>query len=127
MSARHGGTGDWTALGPIGPGSARGRFAGRFYGRPVRWDAEILTLNERRRRLQAAGEVSGGELTLRQFIEIGEETAEGRRLTVGLNLPAIDEPAVRKTMVMIRNYKRLRCGRHDYGEPVVFSAAQCGK
>ena len=37
-------------------------------------------------------------------------------LTVGLNLAVIDEPAIRKTLIMVRNYKRLGFGRHEWGE-----------
>jgi hypothetical protein len=37
-------------------------------------------------------------------------------LTVGLNLTAIDEPTIKKTLIMIRNFKRLKLGRHEWGE-----------
>ena len=37
-------------------------------------------------------------------------------LEVGLGLVAIDEPALKKTLIMIRNFKRLELGRHEWGE-----------
>lgn len=52
----------------------------------------------------------------RQFIDIGEMTPRGRALTVGLCVPDIDEAVIRRTVIMIRQYKRLRHGRHEFGE-----------
>ncbi len=74
------------------------RFRGPFEGGEVTWEATVLSLS---------GE---GD----QFIEVGEPTAHGRALTVGLRVAAIDEPTLRKTVVMIRRYKRLRRGRHEF-------------
>jgi hypothetical protein len=37
---------------------------------------------------------------------------------VGLHVERIDPPTVRKAMIMIRRYKRLRRGRHEYGPPI---------
>jgi hypothetical protein len=113
---------DWTAVGPVGPDAAHVRFTGHLEGRPVEWDAEILTLAECCHRLRAAGRIPDGPVELRQFIDVGENTEGGCRLTVALKLGAVDAPAVRKTVVMIRNYKRLRRGRHEYGERVFFAA-----
>jgi hypothetical protein len=76
------------------------RFRGPFEGREVIWDATVLRL---------AGEGRS------QFIEVGEATSpQGRALTVGLRVAVIDEPTLRKTVVMIRGYKRLRRGRHEF-------------
>jgi hypothetical protein len=78
-------------------------FRGPFLGQDTLWKATLLTIPR-----TATGSA---------YIEIGELTPEGRALTVGLDLPAIDEPVILRTIVMIRQYKRLRGGRHDFGEP----------
>ncbi len=85
---------------PGGP-IVRLRFRGRLNNEPVEWDATIMTL-------AAAGAEES-------FIEIAEPGPGGQKLTVALPFPAITLPTVRKTVVMIRNYKRLRPGRHVYG------------
>lgn len=98
-------------LGPAGGASLRLRFSGSFEGRSVIWDATFTTLAG----LQAGN--SEGR-PLRRFIEIGEENAHGIPLNVGLDVPCIDIPTVRKAITMIRQYKRLARGRHEYG-PVI--------
>jgi hypothetical protein len=42
----------------------------------------------------------------------------GRKIEIGLNLPKIDETTILKTIIMVRQYKRLSHGRHDYGEKI---------
>lgn len=51
----------------------------------------------------------------RQFIEISTEQKQSVPLTIGLDLPTINEPTILKTIIMIRNYKRLILGRHEFG------------
>lgn len=52
-----------------------------------------------------------------QFIEIGETGRTGRMVTVGLRVARLDEAVLLKTTIMIRNYKRLRRGRHAFAVP----------
>lgn len=92
--------------------TAHVRFSGQFQGQPVVWDCEFLTLAAEQAARRATG--TGG---LRNFIEIGEAGEHGRPLRVGLALARIDRPAIDKMIIMIRNYKRLHPGRHEYGEP----------
>jgi hypothetical protein len=40
---------------------------------------------------------------------------------VGLAVPLIDAATVLRSMIMIRNYKRLRPGRHEFGDCVTFT------
>jgi hypothetical protein len=94
--------------------SAHVRFSGRFQGQPVVWDCEFVTLAAE----QATGR-AGGTQGLRNFIEIGEAGERGLPLRVGLALARVDRPAIEKMIIMIRNYKRLHPGRHEYGEPWV--------
>ena len=97
-------------LGALPAQRVRLRFSGIWAGREVVWDAVFVTL----RALAAAGEPAG-----RRFIEIDPGRAEAGtpRLRVGLDLPVIDLPAVRKAVIMVRNYRRLRPGRMEFGPP----------
>lgn len=89
-----------TLLDPPGKRQLKLRFTGPFEGELVTWDATLIAL------------APGNQ---RNFIEVGEAGAQGIALTVGLNVSSIDVPTIRKTMMMIRQYKRLQRGRHEYG------------
>jgi hypothetical protein len=90
-------------LDPPGGSRLRLRFGGPFEGRNVTWEAILIAL------------AADGRSVQRNFIDIGEAGENGIPLTVGLNVRSIDLPTVRKAMMMIRQYKRLRRGRHEYG------------
>lgn len=105
---------DYRSVTPIASGRAHIRFTGSFQGNEVIWDAVIVTLAHEFLELYPAGEQPAAGLSLPQFIEVGA-TADGmRKLRVGLNVPRIDAAVLHKTIIMIRNYKRLRPGRHEY-------------
>lgn len=111
----------YTLIEPLRHDRARIRFTGRFEGRPVVWDAEVVAL---RARADTATPVT-------PYIEIGSEGARGRMLHIGLALAALDAPTLAKTVIMIRNYKRLRRGYMRFGTaPValvkVISGGQTG-
>lgn len=93
--------------------SVRVRFSGRFQGADVVWDCQFLTVQAELR--ARGGAARSGADTGCNFIEIGAPVAHGVPLRVALDLPRIDRPAILKMMVMIRNYKRLRPGRHAFG------------
>lgn len=88
------------------------RFTGPFRGRQVTWDARIVTLAHAARSRRASSTAE-----LRQFIEVGRDNGGTRQLRIGLNVDRIDEPAILKTIIMVRQYKRLQEGRHEYGAP----------
>ncbi|HEY0635231.1 MAG TPA: hypothetical protein VGE00_07615 [Gammaproteobacteria bacterium] len=88
-----------TLLDAAGGPRVRLRFSGPFEGRTVIWDATFRT-------------AQGGE---RNAIEIGAEGVAGVPLSVTLALPCFDLPAIRKTVIMIRQYKRLQRGRLEFG------------
>ena len=113
MSRAPAGGSDFECLSSLGGQRARVRFRGRLGGLPVTRDATLLTLAAWRRDNRI-----GHEDPVRQFIEVARAGATGVALTVALAVPAIDLPTVRKTVIMIRNYKRLAPGRHEYGDPV---------
>lgn len=87
-----------TLLSEPGGQQVRLRFGGPFEGRTVTWDATFRTAQ-----------------ALPNAIEIGPEGADGLPLTVTLVLPCFDLPAIRKAVIMVRQYKRLHYGRHEFG------------
>jgi len=101
-------------VGHIGNQYTHFRFSGKFLQQPVIWDAHLYTLayymNEVLR--------TSRPHRARQFIDVGELSTSGRIIRIALNLPVIDEPAIIKTMIMIRQYKRLASGRYEYGETI---------
>lgn len=101
-------------LSPLGEAACHVRFSGPFQGKLIIWDAHLQTLAYYVRNRETR------DRKVRQFIDVGAEGTQGRHITIGLNLPIIDEPVILKTMIMIRQYKRLAMGRHEYGEWVQF-------
>jgi hypothetical protein len=98
--------------------SAEFVFAGRFDGEEVIWQCELHTLASLARH--------GRQSSQRQFIEIQPAPVaeqQGKpvlQIVIGLNVPKIDAAVIEKTTIMIRNYKRLQTGRHEYGERFEF-------
>jgi hypothetical protein len=92
---------------PPGGASLRLRFEGPFEGRQVVWDATLRALGTVR------GDTGQGGAG-RNFIEVGEDAPGGTPLTIGLAVERIDLPTVHKAVIMIRRYKRLRRGRHEW-------------
>lgn len=85
------------------------RFLGTLQGREVIWNARLLAL---------CGE-SRVSAHPRQFIEVSPRDALDYDLTIGLAVPEIDRATILKAMIMIRKYKRLHVGYHEFGpEPV---------
>ncbi len=83
--------------------SLRLRFQGRFEGRMVTWLATLRALDD------------PCDTATPNYIEVGVNGPDGIPITVGLDVDRVDLPTVRKAMIMIRRYKRLRRGRHEYG------------
>jgi hypothetical protein len=79
------------------------RFAGTLAGERILWDARVLA--------------QGRHSTARQFIEIAAAGYPLRRVAIGLNVDEIDAQVLQKTIIMMRNYRRLRAGRHEFGPP----------
>lgn len=86
------------------PQRAHIRFDGRFEGRPVVWDAEIIALR------------SPNAPSAAPYLEVGAPNTHGRRLCIGLDVATLDPPTLLKTVILVRNYKRLRRGRVLFGE-----------
>jgi len=83
------------------------KFTGPFSGGAVVWNACIQTIDEYSRDHEIAKDP-------KQFIDIHTE-GDAYFVEIGLNVPIIDKGTVERTILMIRNYKRLHLGRHEYG------------
>jgi hypothetical protein len=103
--------GDYLCLSDLPGNRVRVQFVGRFDGREVAWDATFRTLRHCWQE-RAAG------MPVRAYMEITPLADDACRIEVGLDLPVIDEPAIRKIIIMVRNYKRLRSGRMEWGEAI---------
>ena len=90
------------------------RFTGNFAQKAVIWDAYLYTLAYYFNQVVESSQPRPA----RQFIDVGELTEFGRRIDIALNVPVIDEPAIAKTIIMVRQYKRLASGRYEYGETI---------
>lgn len=94
-------------------------FEGRFEAHDVIWHCRLATLASIARLSQQSRQ--------RQFIEIHEPVeviADDKptlTIMVGLNVTEIDATVIEKTTIMIRNYRRLHSGRHEYGETFEFA------
>ena len=89
----------------IGEDSAVVKFTGEFEGEPVIWNAMIVALNAR------------PSQSTTQYIEIAPLEHHGKNsldVKIGLFVTKIDEPTVIKVIKMIRQYKNLSRGRHEF-------------
>ena len=108
----------YEALEPLGGQTSLVRFTGSMQGQSIVWTVRLITLAHHYQRLSSAERDKG----VRQFIK-AEPIANGvGSAIIALNLPCIDESAVLKTMIMLRQWKRLGPGRHEYGETRRFGA-----
>jgi len=90
-------------------------FLGQFQGHTVVWNMTLAALAHYR--LVAADVIATTESrrVICPFIDIKEKADGEYQLNVGLDLPIIGEPVIKKTIIMIRNYKRLAIGRLEFG------------
>lgn len=96
---------DYALLSPLPDTLAHARFIGRFEGGEVLWDMRLFTLA---RYEQERGKVT--EAALRGLMQIAPVSEHVYQLEVALNVPLIDESVLRKTIVMMRNYRQLHLG-----------------
>jgi len=96
------------------------KFAGGFNGQQIIWHAKIRTLGDYFENSVRRDLLSQQEVKIKQFIEVNKK-AYGYKVDIILNLKIIDEASIMRAIIMIRKYKRLHIGRHEYGEAVSFS------
>jgi len=82
------------------------QFEGRFENKSVVWKACIRTVEDYSRNHPVSDDPS-------QFIDIKIEN-NIFNLEVALNIYQIDQAVIERTIIMIRKYKKLKAGRHEY-------------
>jgi len=87
-------------------------FIGHLHGKAIIWNTRLRTLQSLAQTQQLN--------QLQQFIHIQNEH-NSYRLEIALYLKQIDLAAIKRTIIMIRNYKNLRSGQHNYGAVYDFS------
>ena len=108
--------GDYVILSPLPGKLAHARFLGTFEQREVVWDMHLYTLAHHE---QERGRVPTADgFMLRGLMIIELASADTYHLEVALNVPVIDEPAIKKTIVMMRNYRKLRLGLRTWGDEI---------
>ena len=85
------------------------KFEGPFQGKTVIWDTHFFTLDG------YSAENSDKQIITKQFINIKECNDDSMELTLALKISEINTPNIQKMMIMIKQYKNLALGRHDYG------------
>ena len=94
--------------------SASVAFLGRLQGQTVIWNMTLATLAHYRQ-----GKINDDSAAAQahfpcSFIEIDEGVEGVYPLKVGLDIAVIDEPVIKKAIIMMRNYKRLVIGRIEF-------------
>jgi len=92
------------------------KFLGKFEGREVIWNTQIIALKH-----SSNQPLANFPMDKNSYLEIESAEKISNReselmLCVGLPIEIITTPVLQKTMIMIQNYKRLRRGRHIFGE-----------
>lgn len=85
------------------------KFNGPFQGKTVTWDTHFFTLQ---------GYVAQKDIknkAIKQFIDIKPVESGVMKLTLALNISEINHPNIQKMMIMIKQYKNLSIGCHEYG------------
>ena len=95
-------------LDTAGADKLRLRFAGPFEGETVCWEATLYTPH-------AWAKAYGVEEPKKNIIEISQQSLAPQPIHICLQVKRIDRPTVRKAVTMVRQYKRLQRGRHQYG------------
>jgi len=78
------------------------KFAGSFQNQAVTWDTQF-------------SQESIENKSLKQFLHIEADKNDVFKLTIVLKIPEITEPNIQKMMIMVKQYKKLTLGRHEYG------------
>ncbi len=104
---------DYTILEPISANHVRFQFHGQFEGRTISWVVTLETLAHYLRKHPVTPHSQND--TARQCIHITSISDESGSAHILLALPTLREADIRKTIIMLRQYKNLQRGHHYYG------------
>lgn len=85
------------------------KFEGNFQGQMVTWDTHFFTLTGYNSQKNVPNK------SLKQFIHIEPGETNIFKLTICLKIPEITEPSIQKMIIMVKLYKNLALGHHEYG------------
>jgi len=105
---------NYLALTPIPALKAHIQFVGKLQEQEVLWDTTIQTYASHLTENPPAK--SSKPLEIRSFMQVEPPKDGVSALKIVLAVPMIDEPTIKKTIIMIRCYKRLRVGYHEFGK-----------
>ena len=106
---------DFSCSTSLPAGAVTVSFIGVFHGQSVLWQMTLATLGHWTIAGSKVHLNAESKLFNQPFIEIDEGQEGVFPIRVGLNLDLIDEPVIKKTIIMVRNYKRLALGRSGFG------------
>ncbi|WP_455221352.1 hypothetical protein [Kaarinaea lacus] len=93
---------EYIAYSAVGEKEVTVAFAGQFESRPVVWNAIIRCLS------------ADDSEQRQQYINVQVKDSSCPDVTIGLPLPTINEPDILKSIMMVRQYRNLRRGRHEF-------------
>lgn len=102
---------DFIVLSPIPASKVRLRFIGRFNNEEVLWDTIVQTLTS-----YNSDEERSIISRSPALMQIDPDEDKVYKLKVALSVPVIDIPTIKKTIIMVRGYKRLTLGLHEFGK-----------
>lgn len=85
------------------------QFEGPFQGETVTWDTHFFTLNGYITQHDDTNKIQ------KQFIDIEPIDSNNLKLTIALKIAEINHQNIQKMMTMVKQYKKLSLGRHEYG------------
>ncbi len=88
-----------TLLDALPAKQVRLQLTGTFAGEPIIWDANVEALGT----------------NAKSYLDVQDATAGRGTIQVGLPVEIIDAPTLHKSVIMIRQYRALRLGRHQFG------------
>lgn len=92
------------------------QFAGHFQNQDVLWHCSLQTLDSYYQTLLDTEKASSSDsVVLKRFIDIQNTPSATPLIKVVLDVDIIDEATIRKTIIMVHNYKNLSAGKHEYG------------
>jgi len=114
---------NFLALSPVPALKVHINFLGKLADTDVLWDTTIQTLASY---LLEADQIPSAEkpghrkevqqsAKPRSFMQVDAPHNGVSTLKIVLPVPIIDEPTIKKTVIMIRCYKRLKVGYHEFG------------
>ncbi|MGD8940430.1 MAG: hypothetical protein PVJ72_13680 [Gammaproteobacteria bacterium] len=106
---------NFLALTPLPALKVRIKFMGKLQDQEVLWDTTIQTLASYLAETPPTT-VTPKTVEVRSFMQVEPPQDGVSTLNVVLAVPLIDEPTIKKTIIMIRCYKRLKVGYHEFGK-----------